>query len=289
MVPLALKRAMRAADWLSPRLAGELAYWLFHFPPKSKPTTPEQQALIADAEQLFATGERKAVPFDGTQIVTYRIAAKGTRRGTALLIHGWTSRALHMARFAGRLQAAGFDVVCIDLPAHGQSPGRFTNAEEAAAGVRVVIAELGRVELMVGHSFGGAVISLALRAPAIAAAVADVRIVLVSSPNSLGYVTGEFGAALGLSMRAQAHFERRTCALLGLSLEEAEGNPACRAIDRPVLVVHCRDDQEIAFTEAEKWAQIPDLVTLRPVEGFGHRRILYAEPALDAVVAFAEA
>ncbi|MEM1382924.1 MAG: alpha/beta fold hydrolase [Pseudomonadota bacterium] len=287
MLFTALRMVLRGVDWVSPKAAGEVAHWLFQWPPPSEPTSPEQRRLLVEAERRFAEGARKTVACGDSHVVTYRLPAEGAPRGTAVLVHGWTSRALHLGQYAERLRSAGYDVVCIDLPAHGASPGRLTNARQAADALQAVIADLGGVDLLLGHSFGGGVICLALRNPAIAALAPRAKIVLMSSPNQFSHVTGGVGAALGLSAEAQRHFERRAFALVGVTEAEGEGNPTLRKVGLPVLVLHCRNDQEIAFSQAERWLEVRDLVTLFALEGVGHRNILFDRQALDRVVTFA--
>ena len=45
----------------------------------------------------------------------------------ALLVHGWESRATQMAPLVPDLQALGYQVIALDMPAHGHSSGSTTN------------------------------------------------------------------------------------------------------------------------------------------------------------------
>ena len=93
MVPTLLKRAIAAADWVSPALAGEIAHLLFQYPPPATDLSPEQRRLADNAREEFAQAHRERLAFDGGAVALYRFAAKAARRGTAVVVHGWTSRA----------------------------------------------------------------------------------------------------------------------------------------------------------------------------------------------------
>lgn len=53
-----------------------------------------------------------------------RLAARGERKGIALLIHGYRAHAGHFAPFAELLAGAGWDCYLVDLPGHGLSEGQ---------------------------------------------------------------------------------------------------------------------------------------------------------------------
>lgn len=87
----------------------------------------------------------------------------------ALLVHGVTGWQRTWWRVGPALAEAGWRVVAVDQRGHGHSPridGTVTVAE-LARDLEAVIAELGgRVDLLVGHSLGGAVAAeLAVRRP----------------------------------------------------------------------------------------------------------------------------
>ncbi len=283
-----IRTALRAADRVSPRLAGAMAEQLFRHPPRVRDVTPAQAALIDAARPDFERAARERVRYRrGAYAVAYRFEALGPRRGVAAVVHGWTSRALYMATIARRLQEAGFDVVAVDLPAHGAASGLLTDARACAEAFRAVARAVGPLDFIVGHSFGGAVIALGLDHPDAAPLVARARIALLASPTAFSHVTGAVAEVLQLSPAAKAAFERRACARLGLSMDEAAAPRFYAAIGRPLLAIHCRDDAEIAFSETERWALIPELASVAAVSGVGHRDILHAEPVLERLLAFA--
>ncbi len=114
---------------------------------------------------------------DGLELASYRWpAGSGTAppRATIALVHGLAEHAGRYAALAGRLNAAGIDVLAIDLRGHGQSPGKRAWVERFDdylddADALVAEAARGNAPLfLMGHSMGGAVAALYAieRAPA---------------------------------------------------------------------------------------------------------------------------
>ncbi|WP_423378569.1 lysophospholipase [Burkholderia sp. LMG 32019] len=114
---------------------------------------------------------------DGLELASYRWpAGDGTAppRATIALVHGLAEHAGRYAALAGRLNAAGIDVLAIDLRGHGQSPGKRAWVERFDGYLNdadALVAEAARGNsplFLMGHSMGGAVAALYAieRAPA---------------------------------------------------------------------------------------------------------------------------
>ncbi len=87
---------------------------------------------------------------------------------TVVLVHGAWHGAWCFDRELPFLGAAGVPAVAVELPGHGRDPGPFTDLHGDAARVRAVLDGIeGRVVLL-GHSYGGAVITEAGVHPAVA-------------------------------------------------------------------------------------------------------------------------
>lgn len=107
--------------------------------------------------------------------------ARGTPRGTIVLLHGLMARATTWWRTGPALAELGWDTCAVDLPGHGQAP-RLPGAVDLD-GFAAALAERlpDRVDVLVGHSLGGlTALAVAHRRPDFARAL-----VLEDPPGAL--------------------------------------------------------------------------------------------------------
>ncbi|MGH9079312.1 MAG: alpha/beta fold hydrolase [Acidimicrobiales bacterium] len=90
----------------------------------------------------------------------YRLpGVPGDSTSSVLLVHGAWHGAWCWDRVADSLMARGVPTVVVDLPGHGEDPGPFGDLHSDAERVRQVLGTLGHPVVLVGHSYGGAVIT----------------------------------------------------------------------------------------------------------------------------------
>lgn len=224
--------------------------------PRLLPLKDWELATEQQAQRLSFAGHLSAL----------RWANSGPR---ILLMHGWESRATHMAVIANALVAQGFDVFAIDAPRHGQSGGDKSNPVEFANAITEADIAFGPFYGALGHSMGGAALAIA-----VAQGVQTERCVLMSSPASLLDVLEGFARFMGLPSSSTAYFIR--------CIEEEVGRPACELhsghllsqSNPATLLIHAQDDIEIpsASVHAIRKHLTAAEVFLPPA--LGHRKIL---------------
>lgn len=281
-----IRPVIRLSSALSPRITGRLAFRLFCTPIGHAAVDPKK-ASIRRAQAVFATAQKRVVPFCRGFVQSYRFAPEGTPRGTVLLLHGWTGQALFMAGFVPPLLAQGFAVLAIDLPAHGASSGRQLNIPLAVEAVSAVVRDDLPLAGIVSHSFGGA-IALAAVAGGVEgfAAIPCDRLVTLAAPQAMQPYGAAFSEALGLTANGHRAFERRVLELAGRPMESFSGRAYLAQTQIPALVIHAPDDREIPFRDAEALAAAHAGVQLMAVPGLGHRRILMDEAVQQAAARF---
>src|SRR5687768_13117485 len=105
--------ATKVTGHFSSRLAGRFASRLWFTP---WPVPVGERARAKQAGWLAGT---QPVTFD---VGTHRIAGFSAGEGPAvLLVHGWGERAASLGAFVAPLVGAGFRVVGVDLPGHGET------------------------------------------------------------------------------------------------------------------------------------------------------------------------
>jgi serine aminopeptidase S33 family len=239
--------------------------------------TPPRPALAPRLEALLASATRFDVPWAAGALPAWRWG-DGPR---VLLVHGWGSRAGHLAAFVDPLVQAGFAPVAFDGPAHGLSPGRRTNVPEMARALAAVAKATGPVHAVVAHSVGAAVTALALRE-----GLGAGRAVFLAPAGDPEGFTRTFAARLGLGPASLRAMRRRAERRIGVPFAAINVLALARGQRAPLLVVHDRDDEEVACLDglalAEAWAGAEVLVT----RGLGHRRVLKDGAVVARALAF---
>jgi pimeloyl-ACP methyl ester carboxylesterase len=94
-------------------------------------------------------------------------AAPNQRAATVVLVHGAWHGAWCWERVVDLLASTGVDAIAVDLPGHGTDTGPLLDLHGDSARVSDVLNGLDGPVLLVGHSYGGAVITEAGSHPAV--------------------------------------------------------------------------------------------------------------------------
>jgi pimeloyl-ACP methyl ester carboxylesterase len=253
---------------IAPSLAARMAVRMFTTPHRHTPPEREREAE--------AMGERIFVRTAGGELSAIRF---GRGRGPRVLaMHGWEGRATQWGPLAERLTRAGFEVIAIDAPAHGRSPGRQAHMAGFADALLDADEQLGPFAAVVGHSMGAAAVTIALNR-----GLRAQRAVLIAGPARLDAVLQRFARHVGLSDAATQVFDRQLETIVGQPAAELGTRELATTLRQPALIIHSRDDREIPFADAETIVRAWPHGQLLAVDGVGHRRILRSESVLDAV------
>jgi pimeloyl-ACP methyl ester carboxylesterase len=270
----ALFMATKLSATFSSRLAGRIAYELWFTP---WTVDPGERGRAKQAQWLSQT---KPVYF-GTQVG--RIAGFEAGSGpTVLLIHGWGERAASLGAFVEPLTAAGYRVVGIDAPDHGDSAPAEANVYVVGDTIRQVVDKLGGVTAVIAHSIGGHATMYALKNGL------EVDSVVLLAPSSrLETAFLRFQELLRLPPRGMTGLKQALERRFGTVIwNEMNGSELVRDLDVPALIVHDRDDPQIPLADSELVASAWPGAKLVTTESLGHGRILRDERILAEAVAF---
>jgi pimeloyl-ACP methyl ester carboxylesterase len=290
MAPLSQKviRALfGVSEQVAPRLAGRIAFELFARTPNPKGLGDGARRAIERAAGLLAEARRHCLTTRFGRVTAFEFRPPTAWRGTVLVLHGWNSRTEFMKSLVEGFRDAGYRVVSLDLPGHGQSSGRRLTLVSAVDAVRVVGEWFGPFAAVVGHSFGGAV-----AVNAVAGSVKDVpplaadRLVLIAAPSSMPAMFEGFGRFLNLGKRSYQAFAGRVERIAGYPLHDYVGSRQLGIAAVPALVIHAPDDREVSANHAHDYAAAGKHVRLEWAEGLGHRRILSDPRVVEKAVAF---
>jgi pimeloyl-ACP methyl ester carboxylesterase len=263
----ALRTTFGTVGLVAPGVAARWAETIFCTPPRHEPRQVE--------EAFIATGRRFTVSWERERLAAWEWGGGPT----IVLVHGWGSRAGRLATMAQALTATGFRVVSYDGPAHGHSTGRFASLPEFARALRAVSDTVGPVYGVVGHSLGGAAISLALHG-----GLRAERAVLVAAPSDVVVFSQAFAAHVRLPARAHATMQRNLEARLRMRWDDIHVPWLARELRVPALVVHDREDTDVPYTHAEEIVGSWPGARLVPTTGLGHRAILRDPVVVSAAV-----
>jgi pimeloyl-ACP methyl ester carboxylesterase len=258
---------------IAPKSAGRIAARMFMKPRRHH--TPRREA------RWLRQSERRDYDLENHTIATYWWG----RGPVVLLAHGWEGRGSQLGAFVEPLVEAGYCVVALDLPAHGHSSGKSTDAFTCGRVMRALCDKIGGVYGAVAHSFGGTAVLLAM-----SQGLRLERTVLIS-PGVVEdtFFTG-FAKIVGLPERATDELRRVIYGLFGHEdwsvfttqrLGEVLG-----ARSGAAMVLHDIGDAEVAYTESVElvhWAKGARLLSTR---GVGHRRILRDALVVQNAAAF---
>jgi pimeloyl-ACP methyl ester carboxylesterase len=208
-----------------------------------------------------------------------KIAAWRHGEGQAvLLVHGWQDDNSLWSPLISALAEIGAASVAFDLPGHGFSEGDSCAPAFAAEVMQQVARELGPIDSVVTHSFGGPVTGFALLN-----GFAARRIAMIAPPRGRNRRWFDFAEERGISPDVVHRAREIYAAEAGL---HATFDLAAVASPIETLVLHSMDDDAVEWENGEAIAQQWPNAELVLCDGLGHRVIAQDRGVIERVVAF---
>jgi len=274
-----LRRFFAFATRLSPNLAARLALEMFLRPPRRR--------MDAQDQPVVARAQRRAVAL-GSGLVhalewTPEAAAPRSPRPAVLLLHGWGSHAARFGSFVEPMLEAGWRVIAIDAPAHGESTGRHSDLAQFRGALAAALDELGPVQSIVAHSLGAAAaVWLLADEPH-----RDVRsLVAVGMPRDVGYMMESFTLILGLREDVCCELRRQFVRRFGIVPESFSAHALAAKLQLPTMVVHDEDDDVAPLEHARAFATGLGRGRLSITQGLNHSGPLRDARTIANIVAF---
>ena len=277
--PFWLKLGVGGLCQVSPDRAAKLAHRFRRRPGLSRGYSSADLKRLDAAEEVLSRSRRRVTDIRGRTITSYHFNAPDAPRGTVLLLHGWSGDSRAMAAFPRGLVRAGYDVVAIDLPAHGRSDGVETDLIDAA---EMAAEHLARTAVLadhiVAHSFGGAV----------ATRLADLgapprSLISIAAPTNFALVLAEVSSAFGLSAEAAAIFASEVARTTGADPAQLDALTIWQGLQTRLLILHSPSDERVSFRHAAHLVRAPN-ARLMAMEGLGHSEIVYAPETVLAAL-----
>lgn len=269
-------RAMKLGFWTLERVApgpgSVIAERLWCAIPSSRPV------------KAIKAGEIFKVRYDGRDVV-----AESWGEGPIVyLMHGWGGRRAQLDDFVQPLLWAGFRVVAVDAPSHGDSdPGRFGPKRglltEFSGALEAVVSVVGPAHGIVAHSLGATAVTLAI----LDGLKAD-RVVLISPMADPLPYTREFARWLGFGERIRTGFLRRLERRVRRPMTDFELPRRLGTVTRELpsaLVIHDLEDRQTSPADGKELAAAWPEAEFVATQGLRHARILRDPGVVDRVTA----
>jgi pimeloyl-ACP methyl ester carboxylesterase len=266
-----LRTAFRTVGSVAPGVAARWAETIFCRPPRHPPRPAE--------EAFLATGSRVNVSSEGQDIAAW-VWGEGP---VVVLTHGWGGRAGRFSAMAGALLSQGFRVVLFDAPAHGHSEGTQASLPQFSRALSDVATSFDSVHAVVGHSLGGAAVSLALHW-----GLQPNRVVLLAPPADVYLFSHAFAEHLRIPLRARSLMQENLERRLDISWDQLHIPTLARGMSAPALIVHDRMDPDVPYQHGVEIANAWPGAELLTTEGLGHRAILRHPEVVRRTVEFVQ-
>ncbi len=274
------RKTVRGVGRVYPPASGWLGFQLFATPIRGYYPVPDSDRVVLDRAQSI----RLHTFLDDGQRCRLQTYVWGDRtRPAVLLLHGWMSSAAQMTNFVDPLLEAGFQVIALDGPAHGNSSRLQTNSRHFGQAIKAVIRQLGPLHSFIGHSFGAAASLLLLFEDQ---SVTLPQLTLIASPAETQFMMHVIARAIGANETIEANMQQRFLQRYGLPIDFFSMPKMAATLDIPGLVVHDRDDRLIPFEQGEAIAQAWPGAEFLGSEGLGHGDILRDAAIIANVVQF---
>jgi pimeloyl-ACP methyl ester carboxylesterase len=264
-----LRTAFRTVGAVAPGVAARWAETIFCRPPRQEERPAE--------EAFLNTGTRITVRSEDQDLAVWTWGS-----GPAVILaHGWGSRAGRFSAVAGALVQAHFRVILFDAPAHGASMGRLASLPQFSRALRAVGDTVGPLHGLIGHSLGGAAVSLAMRQ-----GLSAERAVLLAPPADVVLFSHAFSEHLRIPLRARTVMRQNLESRLQFRFEELHIPTLARRMTAPALIIHDRDDTDVPYAHGEEIAGAWPGAQLVSTTGLGHRALLRDPDVISRTVTF---
>jgi len=236
--------------------------------------TPKRRARQRIAEPL-RNAQQVEIETPAGKIAAWRLGD-----GPAvLLVHGWQDDNSLWSPLISALAEIGVATVTFDLPGHGFSGGDQCTPTLAAAAMQAVAAQLGPIDAVVTHSFGGPVTGFALLN-----GFAPRRIVLIAAPRGRNKGWFDFAKERGIFDDVVQRAREIATAESGL---QTSFDLAAIASPIETLILHSIDDDAVEWDDnAEAIAKAWPNSELVLCDGLGHRMIAQDRGVIERIVTF---
>ncbi len=270
-VPKIVGGAFNLAGLVAPQKAGQILASIFLTPIPRMPASEWPAELLAESNKTI-------IEVAGHSVQTWKF---GDSKHKVVFCHGWGGCGANSRAILPKLLDAGFEVHAFDGPAHGDGKRRPTNLLEFGEVLTKLVAQHGRFDAAIGHSFGGGAIALALGLGF------DVdRAVLIAPMIDSKEATDYFNDMLGLSERLRPHVHEALHQRFADNIDGWDLANWSKRHTTPARIFHDPNDHRVPYNAAVRTAENWENCTITPVADVGHHKILKDPAVIEDIIDF---
>lgn len=225
---------------------------------------PFAKKLKPNQKQYLKEAKYSELNYDQIKIQTYRW---GNGPKTILFVHGWASHSYRWRSYIEALVKQNYTVYAFDAPGHGLSHGNYLTLPNYSALIEQFTAQIGQIDAIAGHSFGGYAILYWLYSykPS-----SDIKTVIMAAPGEVSDFMNYYQAQLGLSSKIQHHLDLEFKQRVGKTPQDFSSPLLAKDFNHPAFIVHDRDDKDTQYQYSEKLHRAWKGSQLLLTDGLGH-------------------
>ena len=264
-----LSKFINSSYKLHPRISYNLLMQVFSFSIKRKLTKRDLD--------YYARGRKETIRCANKQFNVYTYG-----NGPAVyLLHGWASCGSRWQNYVELMVERGFQVVVIDAPAHGTSPGYFLSIPDYVSCLRLLFSRSKVIHALVGHSIGALCGIVALNQSGVKQ---KCQVVMMSTFNSCHALLKKFSDCIGIEPRISSEISHWIPCYAGNDLSYYAITNHLDRISRSSLMIYDRDDIVVpSFEVLEILNSFPTIQYLSTY-GLGHN--LFCPSVRETVIDF---
>jgi len=237
-----------------------------------------RRRLSKNDRKFYEQGMKETYKVSRYRFHTYSYGDSGP---VLLLLHGFCSNAARWRNYVQPLIDSGYQIVAMDAPGHGTSPGYFMSVPTYIKCVKEVLSSRAQWDGIVTHSMGGVVSAVALGE---LNHIQPNQYVLLNSFNTGDSMMSTFARRLGVNRNVIANLRKRVELNTGRPLDQYSIELHLKKYKLQGLIIHDKDDIIVPKSESEKnLYQFSEFKTLKTA-GLGHN--LFSKEVEKTVINF---
>ncbi|OQP44996.1 hypothetical protein A4H97_33070 [Niastella yeongjuensis] len=262
-----------------PGVTARLFLSMYSRPPKRKLRESQLAVgrLAASTQMTFSR-----YPFD-ERAITVQIYRWGQSDKKVLLLHGWGGSPFDFKQMITTLVNAGYEVISWDAPAHGASAGKETNIVQWMHTLEQLLARIGPVHAIIGHSLGGLSAALAL----VHKKLQVPRLVMISAAVSAPEFFQQTFQQFGIPNKVMPKVHQLVVKRLQFDLLQLDLFKHIDKINaKNILVIYDENDGVVKKEQIVNFLNQSTAIQSFCIKGEGHYRIMRNDEVLKKVVNF---